>query len=204
MHEEDVLGKLALTDQGMFDRDYYVLRTCAALGVPVATVVGGEGGREGRREGGRVGGREGGWVGGWEGEREREREREEGREGERVRERKTDACVCVCARAYPGCWEGGAGGAGKRVWPHQEGLLAASPWRDKQDCAHGDNTVTTLDTHAGGYDKNHQLLAWRHSIVFQAAAAAKTWTPTPPTQAFEDATAVSGPRPGTPVLDIDS
>lgn len=25
---------------------------------------------------------------------------------------------------------------------------------------------------AGGYDKDHALLAWRHSIVFQAAAAA--------------------------------
>ena len=67
VHEEDVLGKLALTDQGIFDRDYYVLRACAAFGVPVATVVG------------------------------------------------------------------------------------------------------------GGYDKNHELLAWRHSIVFQAAAAARAW-----------------------------
>jgi acetoin utilization deacetylase AcuC-like enzyme len=72
VHEEDVLGKLALTDQGIFDRDYYVLRACAAFGVPVATVVG------------------------------------------------------------------------------------------------------------GGYDKNHELLAWRHSIVFQAAAAARAWGHTPP------------------------
>ena len=37
----DVLGKLNLSDQGMFDRDFYVLCVCAALGVPVATVVGG-------------------------------------------------------------------------------------------------------------------------------------------------------------------
>lgn len=67
VHEDDVLGKLNLTDQGMFDRDYYVLCVCAALGLPVATVVG------------------------------------------------------------------------------------------------------------GGYDKDHELLAWRHSIVFQAAVAAKAW-----------------------------
>jgi len=31
-HEDDVLGRLNLTDQGLFDRDYYVMRVCAALG----------------------------------------------------------------------------------------------------------------------------------------------------------------------------
>jgi len=73
VHQDDVLGKLNLSDQGMFDRDFYVLCVCAALGVPVATVVG------------------------------------------------------------------------------------------------------------GGYDKNHELLAWRHSIVFQAAVAAKAWAHARPT-----------------------
>jgi acetoin utilization deacetylase AcuC-like enzyme len=41
VHRDDVLGKLELTDQGVFDRDYYVIRVCAALAIPVATVVGG-------------------------------------------------------------------------------------------------------------------------------------------------------------------
>lgn len=43
VHQDDVLGKLELTDQGMFDRDYYVMRVCASLAIPVATVVGGIG-----------------------------------------------------------------------------------------------------------------------------------------------------------------
>lgn len=42
VHQDDVLGKLELTDQGMFDRDYYVLRVCAGMEIPVATVVGGK------------------------------------------------------------------------------------------------------------------------------------------------------------------
>ena len=33
VHEDDVLGRLNLTDQGLFDRDYYVMRVCAALGM---------------------------------------------------------------------------------------------------------------------------------------------------------------------------
>jgi acetoin utilization deacetylase AcuC-like enzyme len=35
------LGKLALTDAGLFRRDHYVLTTCLAKGVPVACVIGG-------------------------------------------------------------------------------------------------------------------------------------------------------------------
>ena len=41
VHEDDELGRLTLTDQGLFDRDYYVLRVCAAFKIPIATVVGG-------------------------------------------------------------------------------------------------------------------------------------------------------------------
>lgn len=40
-HVEDALGKLALTDEGLYQRDHYVLDTCLRLGVPVATVIGG-------------------------------------------------------------------------------------------------------------------------------------------------------------------
>ena len=35
------LGNLCLTDQGLFDRDLYVMRAALAMGVPVATVIGG-------------------------------------------------------------------------------------------------------------------------------------------------------------------
>ena len=41
LHQDDLLGKLALTDTGIYQRDAYVLRTCLAYGVPVATVIGG-------------------------------------------------------------------------------------------------------------------------------------------------------------------
>lgn len=40
-HQDDALGKLALTDQGLYRRDHYVLTTCLARGVPVACVIGG-------------------------------------------------------------------------------------------------------------------------------------------------------------------
>lgn len=40
-HRDDRLGKLALTDEGLFRRDKYVLESCLNRGYPVATVVGG-------------------------------------------------------------------------------------------------------------------------------------------------------------------
>lgn len=40
-HRDDRLGKLALTDTGLFQRDRYVLKTCAKAGYPVACVIGG-------------------------------------------------------------------------------------------------------------------------------------------------------------------
>lgn len=40
-HVEDRLGKLALTDTGLFRREMQVLSTCVALGYPVACVIGG-------------------------------------------------------------------------------------------------------------------------------------------------------------------
>ncbi len=40
-HIEDALGKLALTDAGLYQRDHYVLDTCLRYGKPVATVIGG-------------------------------------------------------------------------------------------------------------------------------------------------------------------
>jgi acetoin utilization deacetylase AcuC-like enzyme len=40
-HHDDALGKLALSDGGLDRRDRYVLATCAAQGIPVATVIGG-------------------------------------------------------------------------------------------------------------------------------------------------------------------
>ena len=40
-HQDDRLGKLALTDEGLYQRDRYVLQTCVSAGFPVATVVGG-------------------------------------------------------------------------------------------------------------------------------------------------------------------
>ncbi|AOW99605.1 histone deacetylase [Moorena producens PAL-8-15-08-1] len=40
-HVEDRLGKLALTDTGLYRRDMQVLSTCVAAGIPVACVIGG-------------------------------------------------------------------------------------------------------------------------------------------------------------------
>ncbi|MCX8101214.1 MAG: histone deacetylase [Geminicoccaceae bacterium] len=40
-HRADRLGRLALTDRGLAERDRLVLETCRAAGVPVATVIGG-------------------------------------------------------------------------------------------------------------------------------------------------------------------
>jgi acetoin utilization deacetylase AcuC-like enzyme len=40
-HQADQLGKLALTDEGLFQRDRFVLESCLSRGYPVATVVGG-------------------------------------------------------------------------------------------------------------------------------------------------------------------
>jgi acetoin utilization deacetylase AcuC-like enzyme len=40
-HFGDRLGKLALTDTGLFQRDQFVLSTCLAQGYPVACVIGG-------------------------------------------------------------------------------------------------------------------------------------------------------------------
>lgn len=37
----DTLGYLDLSDDGIYQRDEYVLRTCRAAGLPVATVIGG-------------------------------------------------------------------------------------------------------------------------------------------------------------------
>lgn len=40
-HRADRLGRLALTDEGLFQRDKFVLESCVWQGYPVATVVGG-------------------------------------------------------------------------------------------------------------------------------------------------------------------
>jgi acetoin utilization deacetylase AcuC-like enzyme len=40
-HRDDQLGKLALTDQGLYKRDHYVLESCVSRGIPVAAVIGG-------------------------------------------------------------------------------------------------------------------------------------------------------------------
>jgi acetoin utilization deacetylase AcuC-like enzyme len=40
-HAADRLGRLALSDRGLAERDRLVLETCRALGVPVAAVIGG-------------------------------------------------------------------------------------------------------------------------------------------------------------------
>lgn len=40
-HRADRLGKLALSDRGLYQRDRYVLSLCTGRGIPVATVVGG-------------------------------------------------------------------------------------------------------------------------------------------------------------------
>ena len=41
VHKDDRLGKLALTDNGVFERDRTVLQTCVSAGYPVACVIGG-------------------------------------------------------------------------------------------------------------------------------------------------------------------
>ncbi|MEL7333601.1 MAG: histone deacetylase [Cyanobacteria bacterium J06560_2] len=41
VHKDDRLGKLALTDDGVFERDRTVLQTCKTAGHPVACVIGG-------------------------------------------------------------------------------------------------------------------------------------------------------------------
>ncbi|XP_030600455.1 uncharacterized protein hdac12 isoform X2 [Archocentrus centrarchus] len=40
-HWEDELGRLRLTDQGLYQRDLFVLKTLVSRGVPVAAVIGG-------------------------------------------------------------------------------------------------------------------------------------------------------------------
>jgi len=40
-HKDDLLGKLALTDAGLYRRDQYVLATCLRSAAPVACVIGG-------------------------------------------------------------------------------------------------------------------------------------------------------------------
>jgi acetoin utilization deacetylase AcuC-like enzyme len=40
-HREDRLGKLALSNTGLYERDRWVLETCVAAGYPVACVIGG-------------------------------------------------------------------------------------------------------------------------------------------------------------------
>ena len=40
-HQDDRLGKLALSDEGLYRRDKYVIEICLQAGYPVATVVGG-------------------------------------------------------------------------------------------------------------------------------------------------------------------
>ncbi|NEQ52153.1 MAG: histone deacetylase [Leptolyngbya sp. SIO3F4] len=45
-HRDDRLGKLALTDEGLYCRDRYVLETCVKAGYPVACVIGGGYGKD--------------------------------------------------------------------------------------------------------------------------------------------------------------
>ena len=40
-HRDDRLGKLAMTDEGLYARDRYVIGACAAAGIPIACVIGG-------------------------------------------------------------------------------------------------------------------------------------------------------------------
>jgi acetoin utilization deacetylase AcuC-like enzyme len=40
-HRDDKLGKLALSDEGLYRRDHYVLENCVRRAIPVACVVGG-------------------------------------------------------------------------------------------------------------------------------------------------------------------
>lgn len=41
VHGEDALGKLAMTSQGIAERDHLVLQTCRENNIPIATVIGG-------------------------------------------------------------------------------------------------------------------------------------------------------------------
>mmetsp|Transcript_17620 Transcript_17620/g.30229 ORF Transcript_17620/g.30229 Transcript_17620/m.30229 type:complete len:120 (+) Transcript_17620:3-362(+) len=41
VHGEDQLGKMALTNQGIHERDHFVLSSCAHANVPVAAAIGG-------------------------------------------------------------------------------------------------------------------------------------------------------------------
>lgn len=41
LHKEDRLGKLALTDEGLYRRDFYVVDECVRRGIPVSCVIGG-------------------------------------------------------------------------------------------------------------------------------------------------------------------
>ncbi|MGS2742147.1 histone deacetylase family protein [Halomonas sp. LS-001] len=41
VHRDDRLGYLALSDAGLYQRDYYVLAACRERGIPVAAVIGG-------------------------------------------------------------------------------------------------------------------------------------------------------------------
>lgn len=40
-HKDDLLGKLSLSEAGLYRRDQYVLSTCLQAGIPVACVIGG-------------------------------------------------------------------------------------------------------------------------------------------------------------------
>ena len=41
VHRDDRLGHLDLTDQGLYDRDHYVIAQCRSHGIPTACVIGG-------------------------------------------------------------------------------------------------------------------------------------------------------------------
>lgn len=41
VHKDDRLGKLALSDDGVYERDHTVLQACVTTGIPVACVIGG-------------------------------------------------------------------------------------------------------------------------------------------------------------------
>ncbi|WP_240009660.1 histone deacetylase [Marinomonas algicola] len=41
VHRDDRLGYVNLTDQGIFQRDFYILKTCHEQAIPVAAVIGG-------------------------------------------------------------------------------------------------------------------------------------------------------------------
>lgn len=41
IYAQDPLGHFAVSEQGIYERDFFVLNTCKSLGIPVATVIGG-------------------------------------------------------------------------------------------------------------------------------------------------------------------